>query len=135
MTTAPRHLIGPRRLEAHPPGHPCAGLIVESLDSCGPGDPGYLYRISGYDPRGNATGPLCDPPTLDRLQLLFQRDDPAAVGLNGVTVEALLAIVEHRLRGWSGGLYPSEETTHALVKIQEAQLWLAARTRRLAAGR
>jgi len=122
----------PRRLIAHDPPHHCAGLIVEAIDSPGPGSAGYLYRISGYDPRANATAPLCDPPTPDRLQLLFQRGEVDAVGLNGVTVEALLAIVEDRLRDWSRGLYPCEETTHALARVQEASLWLHRRASRLA---
>lgn len=48
--------------------------------------------------------------------------------MNGVTNEALLAIVIDRLECFSKGPYPSRETSLALTKLQEALHWLNHRT-------
>ena len=49
--------------------------------------------------------------------------------INGITNEALLAIVIDRLQGFAKGPYPSRETSLALTKCQEALRWLEHRTK------
>ena len=69
-----------------------------------------------------------DPHQLD-LTLTFQNGPIAEVGTNGLTHEVLLAIVEDRLKHFQSGPYACRENALALTHIQEAQHWLAHRTR------
>lgn len=70
-----------------------------------------------------------------RFPVRFQNGPIKEVGTNGVTHEALLAIVEDRLIGFQSGPYACRENAVALTKIQEAMMWLQKRTRdRLARG-
>lgn len=57
----------------------------------------------------------------------------AEAGVNGISNEALLAIVEDRLLGFQSGEYACRENAVALTKIQEAMMWLQKRTRDRAA--
>ena len=49
-------------------------------------------------------------------------------GVNGITHEALLAVLADRLRGFQGGPYSCKENACALTHIEEAQHWLQQRT-------
>lgn len=62
------------------------------------------------------------------LQLRFQNGPIAEVGVNGITNEALLAIVADRLRCFQTSKYACRENALALTKIEEAAHWLEART-------
>jgi hypothetical protein len=62
------------------------------------------------------------------LNLAFQHGDPA-VEANGLTNEALLAVMIDRLRGFQSGPFAGRENTIALTKLEEALLWLEKRTR------
>jgi hypothetical protein len=62
------------------------------------------------------------------LEIQFQEGNPAEVGTNGVTHEALLAILIDRLKGFQGGKYACRENAIALTKLQEALMWLKSRT-------
>lgn len=54
---------------------------------------------------------------------------------NGIFMEDLLKIVEHRLEGFQGGEFSCRENALALTKVQEALHWLNHRTqKRKAAG-
>lgn len=55
--------------------------------------------------------------------------------LNGLSGEALLAIVIDRLRSFQAGQYASNENMHALIDLTSALDWLQKRTKdRLARG-
>jgi hypothetical protein len=55
--------------------------------------------------------------------------------INGISNEALLAVVIHRMRGFQSGPFPCRENAIALTKLEEALMWLQKRTRdRLARG-
>lgn len=76
---------------------------------------------------------LPQPITLDgvdtqEFRIHFQRGPIAEVGVNGLTNEALLAIVIDRLAGAQEGPFKCRENTLAITKIEEASLWLAKRT-------
>jgi len=65
----------------------------------------------------------------------FQNGPIQESGVNGVSNEALLAIVEDRLLGFQSGQYACRENAIAVTKIQEAMMWLQKRTRdRVARG-
>lgn len=60
--------------------------------------------------------------------IVFQKGPVREAGHNGVTNEALLAIVRHRLQGFQSGPYAGRENALALTKIEEALHWLHHRT-------
>jgi hypothetical protein len=61
------------------------------------------------------------------VNLTFQ-DGPIAEGINGITNEALLAIVCDRLEGFQSGQYKCRENALAITKLEEAMHWLNHRT-------
>lgn len=65
----------------------------------------------------------------------FQHGPIKEVGVNGLTNEALLAIVIDRMEGFQSGKYACRENALALTKLHEARMWLFERTReRLSRG-
>jgi hypothetical protein len=67
--------------------------------------------------------------TKSQVILPFQSGFVREVGANGVTNEALIAILCDRLRGFQKGPYACRENALALTKLEEAAMWLGARTR------
>jgi hypothetical protein len=59
----------------------------------------------------------------------FQKGALKDVGFNGISDEALIAIVIDRLRGFQSGPFSCRENALALTKMEEALHWLNARTR------
>jgi hypothetical protein len=58
----------------------------------------------------------------------FQNGPIKEFGLNGITQEALLAIVIDRLRSFQAGPFSSRYNAIALTKTEEALMWLQRRT-------
>lgn len=61
-------------------------------------------------------------------EIHFQQGPPSEVGCNGITNEALLAIVIDRLRGFQAGQFACRENALALTKLEEALHWLQSRS-------
>jgi len=59
----------------------------------------------------------------------FQLGPVKENGVNGLTNEALLAILAHRIRFLNAGQFSCRENSLALTKIEEAAHWLEARTK------
>lgn len=59
----------------------------------------------------------------------FQNGPINEAGVNGLTHEALLAILVDRMRCFQAGPFSCRENALALTKLEEAQQWLHARTR------
>jgi hypothetical protein len=98
-------------------------LEVSTRDEPGHGGAHHHYRIgvAGHD--GFNT------------EIHFQNGPVKSHGTNGVTEGALLAIVIDRLRSFQAGKFACRENALALTKLEEAQHWLAHRTRaRVARG-
>jgi hypothetical protein len=96
-------------------------LTVTVLDEPGSGGANHAYDITG----GEAV------PT----HIRFQNGPIAEVGVNGITHEALLAILCDRLKGFQSGPYANEDNQIALLSLQQAQNALQRRTReRMARG-
>ena len=99
-------------------------ISIDVVDEPGPGGACHGYRIS-ID-TGN---------TIEKVYIEFQNGPIQEVGVNGLSIEALLAIVEDRLLGFQSGQFACRENAVALTKIQESLMWLGKRTRdRLARG-
>ena len=58
----------------------------------------------------------------------FQNGPIQENGVNGLTNEAMLAIVKHRLEGFQSGDFPSEYNANALVGVNFSLVNLEART-------
>lgn len=100
-------------------------LTITALDEPGAGGANHLYRIGGFDTTSNESD---DGPTFNMADILFQNGPIPEKGVNGVTHEALLAIVADRLRSFQKGPYSCKANACALTHIEEAQHWLQQRT-------
>ena len=116
-----------RELTSHKVNGLNEALTIGVHDEPGSGGACHEYRIS-YDDSQSDTP--CEPCSIN-----FQNGPIQEFGVNGISNEALLAIVEDRLRGFQSGEYACRENEVALYKIQEAMMWLQKRTRdRVARG-
>jgi len=92
--------------------------------------PNHLYQIAGFDltshPNFRFDYDLSDA---GRLTILFQNGPIPKVGVNGITNEALLAIVIDRLRGFQSGPFACSENQQAMLSTEAALYWLQKRTR------
>lgn len=102
-------------------------LRIEVLDEPGSGGACHRYLISGYTPQ--SIDPTCALAGGGETLIEFQDGPIQEVGTNGLTHEALLAIVIDRLRSFQAGPYACRENALALTKLEEAQHWLHHRTR------
>jgi hypothetical protein len=59
----------------------------------------------------------------------FQNGPLQEAGLNGISDEALIAIVIDRLEGFNADKFRCRENSLAITKLEEALLWLQKRTR------
>lgn len=66
---------------------------------------------------------------MDILEIPFQDGDPAKVGLNGFTIEALLAVAADRMEKFQAGPFKSPHNAAALSSVQNALRALHVRTR------
>jgi len=94
-------------------------LTIEVLDERGAGGANHEYRIKGPVELDHQVG----------VNISFQNGPINERGVNGVTQEALLAVVIDRLRAFQAGPFSCRENALALTKLEEAQHWLLHRTR------
>lgn len=114
-------------------------LKIEVLDSPGSGGANHCYSISGFDYARNKSAPslpsFSNFADEDTTIILFQNGPINEVGVNGLTHEALLAILIDRLEGFQAGPYASPDNEEALYAMRAAQTALQRRTReRMARG-
>ena len=107
---------------------PPNALTVEVLDGPGAGGACHLYRIGGFDTSSNSSCTREGGKPTDHAYVLFQNGPIPEKGANGVTHEALLAIVIDRLRSFQEGPFRCRENAIALTHLEEALLWLHHRT-------
>ncbi|SEK05126.1 hypothetical protein [Achromobacter sp. NFACC18-2] len=95
--------------------------IVAADEPCAAGL-NHLYVISGFNPDTNPACAVEDgkDSTAEQTTILFQNGQVREVGENGVTNEALLAIVVDRLRCIQAGLGASPTYGIALTKLEDA---------------
>jgi len=120
-----------RELTSHKVNGLNEALNVVVLDEPGQGGACHEYAIAYTDPVIGDRSPLRGRNCI----ISFQNGPIAKAGVNGITQEALLAIVEDRLLGFQSGPYACRDNAIALTHIQEAMMWLQKRTReRVARG-
>lgn len=121
-----------RELHSHKVNPANDKLKVTVLDEPGHGGACHEYLISGFElPVETDEGVVI----ASASTITFQNGPINEVGVNGLTHEALLAILIDRMEGFQSGPYTCRENDLALAKLQEAQMWLQKRTRdRMARG-
>lgn len=106
-------------------------LKIEVHDEPGIGGANHRYEIIGFDTGNNPSriGAGGYEINYSRTVILFQNGPINEVGVNGLTHEALLAILADRLRGFQSGKYACDENASALSHIAAAQSILQSRTK------
>jgi hypothetical protein len=119
------HEIETRLLTGHIVNFVTEPLTITVLDAPGADGASHEYQVSYNTPdHGNVS-----------CFIVFQNGPIQNVGVNGITNEALLAILIDRLRGFQSGAFSCRENAVALTAIEDALLWLQKRTRdRIARG-
>lgn len=125
-----------RELTSHKVNGLNEAIEVTVLDEPGAGGACHRYRVcvpmlnpveAHVEENSRRMRTYCD--------INFQNGPLAEAGINGISQEALLAVVEDRLKSFQAGPYACRENAIALTKIQEAMHWLHHRTReRVARG-
>lgn len=121
-----------RELFSHQPNTATQQLSIFANDEPGAGGANHRYFINGYDCTTNPSG---DPRVLHDTPIVFQNGALKEAGPNGVTNEALLAIVEDRLACFQAGKFACAENADALAGIRHAIDQLSKRTARPGRGR
>lgn len=106
-------------------------IDIRAIDLPGAGGAYHVYTAMGF-----ASHPCHgDNKGLDTQIIAFQQGPVENDTPNGLTIEALLAICEHRLECFQAGPYPSDFNDRALIYIQQAMAALQERTKaRMNAG-
>lgn len=116
----------PRPITSHVVNPVNDQISIAAVDQRGPGGANHTYEIDWprkAEVHAEGAGSSYSP-----LTLHFQEGPIAENGINGVTQEALLAIVEDRLLSFQSGHYACRENEKALAHVQEAMMWLQRRT-------
>lgn len=64
----------------------------------------------------------------DYLYIKFQCGPVLGAGINGTTIEAVIAVLVNRLQGFQDGPFKCRENALAITKLEEAKMWLRHRT-------
>ena len=102
-------------------------LSVAVLDKAGHGGAHHLYRIAGFNTTTNLSENRRTRPDKS-VALMFQNGPIGDVGVNGITDEALLAVLIHRREGLQAGPYATKHGAAALEALESAMTHLQART-------
>lgn len=104
-------------------------LTITATDEPGSGGANHDYVITFVDPRyGHERSPISDRHGRNCI-ISFQNGPIAEAGVNGISQEALLAIVRDRLECFQAGPYACESNGVALSHVIAAMEALHARTR------
>lgn len=124
-------------------------LTLTVLDEPGSGGANHAYEISGFELGRNASAsrsvrmryeqdqaPSTNVEILndrenrkpDKLVILFQNGPIPGNGVNGITVEVLLAICADRLKSFQAGPFATKANACALTHVEESMHWLQQRT-------
>lgn len=119
-----------RKLTAHKVNPANDVLDIAVTDQPGAGGANHRYEVTGFDTEKNPSkvddGGFAA--SFSRLLILFQNGPIAESGVNGITQEVLLAIIEDRLVSFQAGAYANEYNAEALEHVRTAQAALHRRT-------
>jgi hypothetical protein len=112
-----------RELTAHKVNSCNEAITIEVWDEPGQGGACHHYRMTiDRDPGVSIN-------SANLQQLFFQNGPIAEVGTNGITHEALLAILVDRLQGFQSGPFACDTNADALRHVKDAMECLHGRTR------
>ena len=94
---------------------------IKVLDKPGDGGAYHQYRVVQANEHP-------DWPQAIFAEIKFQKGPVKEEGKNGIFIEDLLHICQHRLQCFQGGDFACEENARALAGIEEALYWLNKRT-------
>jgi hypothetical protein len=106
-----------RELTTHKVNGLNEALQIQVLDDPGQGNACHVYEIL----ENTESGPYC--------RIEFQNGPIKEVGVNGISNEALLAIVRDRLEGFQSGPYACVANAIALAAVIKAMESLHSRTK------
>lgn len=105
-------------------------LIVQVLDEPGCGGANHKYEIVYWPIDAKSVTSL-----RAGCRINFQNGPILEAGFNGISNEALLAVIIDRMRGFQSGPFASRDNACALTNLEQALMWLQKRTRdRMARG-
>lgn len=119
-----------RQLHGHKVNQANEKLTITVLDEPGSGGANHLYQIEGFDTDSNVSCPFVARygESAKHSTVLFQNGPIKEVGVNGVTHEALLAIIIDRIEAYQKGSFACPENSMALNALRLAQEALHLRT-------
>jgi len=95
-------------------------VTVQAMDDAGKYGASHNYHINVRGTEPGSSGSI--------TAIHFQKGPVKEVGINGITGEALVAIVVDRLRGFQTGRFPCRENAIALQYLETALMWMNKRT-------
>lgn len=111
-----------RQITTHHSVNDCNSKIqVVAKDKPNPAGAHRWYEIGWGDVLQN---PTCN----NQIYLRFQDGDPNVVGVNGVTNEALLAVLIDRFEGFQSGPFKCAENELCLIKLKSCMTALESRS-------
>jgi hypothetical protein len=113
-------MFRPRLLSDHIVEAQDAALNIQVLDQPGHGNAHHVYQFYVEPNANNERG--------YKATIHFQNGPIVEHGINGITQEALLAVVADRLRSFQAGRFACRENGEALTHVEEAIHWLQQRT-------
>lgn len=114
-----------RTLTSHKVNGLNEAIEVFAYDERGVGNANHLYILEWITPH-EVEG---ISKVTNSITVKFQEGPIGEMGVNGISNEALLAIVEDRLLGFQSSQFSCRENALALTHLQEAMMWLQKRTR------
>jgi hypothetical protein len=116
-----------RELREHQVGVVNNGLTITVDDEPGSGNAHHRYVVTGFNA---ATNPGHRPDAGQFAKVVLFQNGPVSInGANGLTNEALLAIVADRLQSFQAGKFACGENEAALTHVRNAIETLHCRTR------
>jgi hypothetical protein len=107
-------------------GDQASQLEIHVTDEPGSGGANHRYEITGFS---CLTNPSAEGYEQTNIEIIFFQNGPIKESsVNGITQEALLAIVIDRLRSFQAGPYSCRENAIALTHCEDALMWLQKRT-------
>ena len=98
---------------------------VSAIDKKSSDNANHRYEISVWK---NAETSDQNDELVEVCNLNFQNGGLKEVGANGITDQALIAVVLDRVRGFNGGQFRCRENSMIITKLEEAMLWMEKRS-------